>query len=167
MAEKGHQDLITALHDPRLAKTPIQIIFAGHGPLHRALEDCASALPFPVTITGALKHTDFLAVVASADIVVVPSRFEGFGLTALEAMGLSKPVIASRAGGLPEVLGDTGRLVPVGDATAIADALVELSQDQILRTGLGRAARTRAKAEFGLSTIAARLVKIYQTPLTP
>lgn len=167
VAEKGHQYLITALHDPRLAKMPIQIIFAGHGPLHRALEDCASALPFPVTITGALKHRDFMAVVASADIVVVPSRFEGFGLTALEAMGLSKPVIASRAGGLPEVLGDTGRLVPVGGVTALADALVELSQDETLRNDLGCAARTRAKAEFGLSNIAARLVNIYRTSLTP
>lgn len=161
--EKGHRDLLEALHDPRLAELDVTVTFAGHGKLQGAIQDLAADLPFPLTITGNLDHREFLAVVAGADIVVVPSRFEGFGLTALEAMGLSKPVIASTAGGLPEVLGDTGRLVGVGDVAAIADAILELSRDHDgLRDTMGRAARARTETEFGLPAITERLIRIYE-----
>ncbi len=100
---------------------------------------------------------------ATADIVVIPSRFEGFGLTALEAMSLSKPVIASRAGGLPEVMGDTGRLTPIGDQRAITDAILELADDPRLRDTMGMAARARAEAHFSLPAIASQLIAIYET----
>jgi glycosyltransferase involved in cell wall biosynthesis len=161
--EKGHRDLLEALRDPRLAGLALTITFAGHGKLQSALQDLSADLPFPLTFTGNLDHRAFLAVMASADIVVVPSRFEGFGLTALEAMGLSKPVIASTAGGLPEVLGDAGRLVEIGDVTAIASAILELAGDLGLRDTIGRAARARAEAEFSLPAIAARLIKTYES----
>lgn len=161
--EKGHRDLLDALHDPRLAGLDISVTFAGHGKLQGVIQDLAADLPFPLMITGKLEHRDFLAVVAGADIVVVPSRFEGFGLTALEAMGLSKPVIASTAGGLPEVLGDTGRLVGVGDVAGIAEAILELAKNPDgLRDTMGRAARARTETEFGLPAITARLIRIYE-----
>lgn len=161
--EKGHRDLLEALRDPRLAGLALTITFAGHGKLQSALQDLSADLPFPLTITGNLDHRTFLGMMASADIVVVPSRFEGFGLTALEAMALSKPVIASSVGGLPEVLGDTGRLVEIGDVAAIASAILELAGDPGLRDTIGRAARLRAEAEFGLPVIAARLIKTYES----
>lgn len=159
--EKGHRDLLEALHDPRIASLDLTVTFAGHGKLKDNLQDLATELPFPLKITGNLEHKAFLAVVASADIVIVPSRFEGFGLTALEAMSLSKPVIASTAGGLPEVLGQAGRLVAVGDVAAIAGAILELATDAALRDRMGRAARARAEAEFALPSIAERLVRMY------
>lgn len=161
--EKSHRDLLDALRDPRLAGLALTVTFAGHGRLQASLQDLSADLPFPLEITGNLDHGAFLSVMAGADIVVVPSRFEGFGLTALEAMALSKPVIASTAGGLPEVLGDTGRLVATGDVGAIASAILELAGDPSLRETMGRAARARAKAEFGLLTIAARLIKTYES----
>ena len=100
---------------------------------------------------------------ATADIVVIPSRFEGFGLTALEAMSLAKPVIASTAGGLPEVMGKTGRLVPVGDADAIAGAILDLADNPDLREDMGRAARARGEEAFSLPAIASQLSQIYET----
>lgn len=159
--EKGHADLLDALRDPRLAGQALRVTFAGHGPLHAALQDRAAGLPFPLEITGNLDHRTFLSVMATADIVVVPSRFEGFGLTALEAMSLSKPVIASTAGGLPEVLGGTGRLVPVGDSQAIAGAIAELASDPDQRVALGTSARTRAEANFSHQAIISHLIEIY------
>lgn len=161
--EKGHLDLISALRDPSLAQLPLKITFAGHGKLQAELESACADLPFPLTITGNLDHSSFLSVMATADIVVIPSRFEGFGLTALEAMSLSKPVIASRAGGLPEVMGDTGRLTPIGDQRAITDAILELADDPRLRDTMGMAARSRAETHFSLPAIASQLIAIYET----
>ncbi len=161
--EKGHLHLITALCDPRLAQLPLKITFAGHGKLQAELESACADLPFPLTITGSLDHSSFMSEMATADIIIIPSRFEGFGLTALEAMSLSKPVIASTAGGLPEVVGDTGRLVPIGDERAIADAILELADDYSLRDAMGKAARSRAEDRFGLPAITLRLIEIYKT----
>ena len=160
--EKGHIDLIEALRGLHLSGRSLTVTFAGHGGLQKKLVEMTRNLPFPVTITGNLEHPEFLRVLASADIVVVPSRFEGFGLTALEAMALSKPVIASTAGGLPEVLGDTGKLVEIGDHDALAAAILELANDAKLRGAMGRAARSRAEAEFGLPAIATELIGLYE-----
>lgn len=159
--EKGHRDLLGALRDPRLVGLALRVTFAGHGRLQDSLQDLAADLPFPFEITGNLDHAAFLSVMAGAEIVTVPSRFEGFGLTALEAMALSKPVIASTVGGLPEVLGETGRLVAPGDETALAEAILELATDPALCDRMGRAARMRAEAEFALPAIAARLADTY------
>lgn len=164
--EKGHLDLISALRDSRLVNRQLSITFAGHGKLQAKLETAAGDLPHPVAITGTLDHRAFLNTLASADIVVVPSRYEGFGLTALEAMALSKPVIASTAGGLPEVLGDTGRLIPAGDVDALAAEIAALADAPGLREAMGSAARRRAEMAFSLPAIAAQLIRIY-TDLAP
>lgn len=162
--EKGHSDLLAALRDPRLRERSLKVTFTGYGKLHADLQYAAADLTFPLKITGNLDHARFLAQMATADIIIIPSRFEGFGLTALEAMSLSKPVIASTAGGLPEVLGETGRLVPVGDVAALAEAILELSDNPDLRDSMGHAARARAEKEFSLPNITAQLIKIYETP---
>jgi len=163
--EKGHRDLVKALLDPRLASLPLRVTFAGHGRLQASLQDLSADLPFPLEITGNLEHRAFLCVMAGADIVTLPSRFEGFGLTALEAMALSKPVIASTAGGLPEVLGDTGRLVAIGDVAALGQAILDLATNPDQRDSIGRAGRARAEAEFALPAIARRLVRTYAAPV--
>jgi glycosyltransferase involved in cell wall biosynthesis len=161
--EKGHFDFIAALGDERLAGQSFKITFAGHGKLHSELARLAKGLPWPLTITGSLAHSELMRLLARADLVVVPSRFEGFGLTALEAMSLSKPVIASSAGGLPEVVGQAGRLVPPADPGAIAEAILQLAGDEALRDSLGKAARARAEAVFSLPVIAGQLIEIYET----
>lgn len=95
--------------------------------------------------------TDPRAVFQDADVVVLPSRWkEGFGRVLVEAACLAKPVVASRVGGIPEVVvdGETGLLVAPDDAHALAGAVIRLLGDPGLRARLGAAARQRALSRF-------------------
>jgi glycosyltransferase involved in cell wall biosynthesis len=92
---------------------------------------------------------------------VVPSVYEGFGLPAGEAMACGVPVISSRGGALPEVVGDAGLLVPPGDAPAIADAGTALLDDPGRRAGLGARGRRRVVEQFSWSVAARRLGDYY------
>lgn len=83
-----------------------------------------------------------------AEVVVVPSVYEGFGLPAGEAMACGTPVVASRGGALPEVVGDAGLQVPVKDSKAIADAVSSLFEDGELRERIGAAGRQRMEDIF-------------------
>jgi glycosyltransferase involved in cell wall biosynthesis len=164
--EKGHADFLLALTRLRAENRLLSATLAGHGPLRTALERQIGQLGLDdcVTITGALVHAQMLDVVQAADLVVVPSRFEGFGLTALEAMALGRPVLATMAGGLPEVIAhaETGWLVPPQDPARLAQAIVQLMDDAPLRQRLGAAGRLRAQQHFSLSTVTARLRDIYR-----
>lgn len=98
------------------------------------------------------------------DLLLLPSEYESFGLAALEAMCAEMPVIASRAGGLPEVIrhGDTGFLRPVGDVEAMAsDAAAILSDPDALRA-MGQRARADAADRFALEKIVPRYEAIYE-----
>jgi glycosyltransferase involved in cell wall biosynthesis len=96
---------------------------------------------------------------AQADAVVVPSRFESFGLIALEAFAFARPVIAARAGGLAEVVahGTTGLLVEPGDVGSLLAALMHIAGDAALRDRLGRAGRVAFDAEFSSTRMATQL----------
>ncbi len=98
------------------------------------------------------------------DIFVAPSLYESFGLIYLEAMARAKPVIACRAGGTPEVVadGETGLLVPPGDAAALAGAMLRLLRDDSLCRRLGEAGRERYLREFSARIMAARTLDLYQ-----
>jgi glycosyltransferase involved in cell wall biosynthesis len=100
--------------------------------------------------------TDRVAqALAGFDVYCHPSRYEGLGLALIEAMLAGLPCVASRVGGIPEVLGDCGLLVPPDDPDALADALSALAEDAGLRASLGARARRRASAEFGVARMAA------------
>lgn len=89
-----------------------------------------------VTHLGYLPQEDTLALVGGAQALLFPSRFEGFGLPVLEAMSLGTPVLASRNTAILEVAGKGARLLPTYDADSWADAIVQISQDEGLRTKL-------------------------------
>lgn len=163
--EKGHADFLQALAMLRAQGRRLSVTLAGHGPLRAALAQQIGQLGLAdcVTITGPLPHAQLLDVVEAASLVVVPSRFEGFGLTALEAIALGRPVLATMAGGLPEVIehGASGWLVSPQDPALLAQAIGQLMDDPALRQRLGAAARLRAQ-HFSLPAVAARLRKIYR-----
>jgi len=96
----------------------------------RKLAD-ASALRDRVRLYTDMPHETTLAVIASARLLVLPSRSEPFGIVIIEAGALDTPVIASNVGGVPEIIDDgrTGVLVPAGDATALASAILTLLRD--------------------------------------
>lgn len=99
---------------------------------------------------------------AALDIYVAPQRWEGFGLTPLEAMACGVPVVATRTGAFEELLTtETGILVPAGDMDALAEATAALAQNPSRRTTMGRAARDRAVMQFSIEGEARTLVAIY------
>lgn len=103
-----------------------------------------------VRFLGAVAEAEKAALLAAADIVVSPARYESFGLVAVEAMMFGKPVISTTAGGIPEVVEDgaTGLLVPPGEPEALATAMRRLITDDALRARMGAAGRARYLARF-------------------
>ena len=95
------------------------------------------------------------------------STTEGLGTSALDAMACGKAVVATRAGGLAEVVvdGETGLLVPVRDAAALADAIVRLLQDAALRERCGAAGLSRALSTFDVGRMVRETLEVYQNLL--
>jgi glycosyltransferase involved in cell wall biosynthesis len=102
-----------------------------------------------------------------AAVVCVPSRREGYGVVAREAMAWGRPVVASAVGGLLDAVEDgiTGLLVPPGDVRALRDAVARLLADAGLRERLGRAAEAKARAEFSVEAARAALADAYRAAL--
>jgi glycosyltransferase involved in cell wall biosynthesis len=100
---------------------------------------------------------DPIPAVAGADIAVLPSRVEAFGLAVTEAMALGKPVVASAVGGIPMQLGDAGLLVPPEDPVALADAIERLAGDEGLRRDLGARAQQRVLDLFDVGPFGERV----------
>jgi D-inositol-3-phosphate glycosyltransferase len=115
-----------------------------------------------VTFLGARAQDDLPDYYSAADLVVMPSHYESFGLVALEAMACGTPVIASRVGGLAYTVlhGVTGLHVPERDPEALAQEIIRLIQDPALRERLGRQAQRVAQC-YGWPTIADRIVDLY------
>ncbi|MGC9268978.1 glycosyltransferase family 4 protein [Acidiphilium sp.] len=126
-----------------------------------------AAISAGIAFAGYQTHATVLTAMARAAIVVVPSRWpEPFGLTALEAMASGAALIATNTGGLPEVIGDAGMMIPPGDSSALTGAIIHLATDGAARIALAANGRVRA-AGFDTAIIAARLeaLRAEKTPL--
>jgi len=123
----------------------------------------ALAVEDQVTFTGPLPRRDVIRAYGSSDIFVLPSLFEPFGIVLLEAMASGVPVVASRIGGIAEVVqdGETGLLVPPGNSQALAEALGRLISDPSLRSRMGEAGRLRAAA-YSWDILLPRILKVYE-----
>jgi glycosyltransferase involved in cell wall biosynthesis len=157
---KGHATLLEAFAAAREDVPGLTLDLAGSGPLERELRDAAGD---GVRFLGHVAPVQPL--IEDAAIVVVPTLGEGFGMVALEAMERGRPVIASQVGGLPEIVGDTGLLVPSGAAEPLCDAIVELALDLPRAAELGRAARRRALDEFSEDRCIERTEALYRKVL--
>jgi glycosyltransferase involved in cell wall biosynthesis len=107
---------------------------------------------------------DYLSV---ADVLLLPSEQESFGLAALEAMACEVPVIASRVGGVPEVVtdGETGCLAEVGDVEKMADDAARLLSDDAARRAMGRRARESALSRYGTDLVIPQYLNFYERVL--
>ena len=118
-----------------------------------------------VHISSGLTDAELAALLASAEIACIPSLYEGFSLPAVEAMASGTPIVASRAGALPEVLGADGecaRLVPPGDAAELVRVVGELLDSPAELKRLGAAGRRRAVDVFSWESVAAQTVRVYE-----
>jgi glycosyltransferase involved in cell wall biosynthesis len=116
-----------------------------------------------VTFTGHVSTEELVRLWCSAEIAVTASIYEGFGLPAAEAMACGTPVVASRAGALPEVVGEDGAglLVPPADPQALAAAIKRLLADKPLREKMGQAARRRIEERFSWEIAARKTLEVY------
>lgn len=118
-----------------------------------------------VTVSSGLADMQVAALLASAEVACIPSLYEGFSLPAVEAMASGTPIVASRAGALPEVLGAAGEcaeLVTPGDVDELTRALGGLLDSPDRRRRLGEAGRRRAVEVFSWESVAAQTVAVYQ-----
>ena len=98
---------------------------------------------------------DVPRLMAACDLIVMTSRHEGLGSSLMEAQAAGKPIVATKVGGIPEIVtdGESGFLVPAGDHPAVADRLLRLLGDAALVAAMGGAGRRRAVAEFSISNL--------------
>jgi len=166
-ANKGLPTLLEAW-----AKVPPEatLLVAGEGHLHAELGKQARDLGLDgrVRLLGRVDDATLLQAYAACDLFVLPSEYEAFGIVLLEAMAAGKPVVAARAGGVPEVVaeGATGLLVPVGDAPRLAEAVQALLADPVRARAMGEAGRRRVHQGFTWDAVVGQVEALYRE-LTP
>jgi glycosyltransferase involved in cell wall biosynthesis len=163
---KGHIELIRAVVEVRRAVPDVRFVLVGVGPLEAGAREEAKRLGVADTVTFAGFREDVPRIVSSGDVFTLASRHEGLSIALMEAMALGRPVVVTRAGGLPEIVTDgvDGLLVPPGDVQELARGLITVLRDAPMRERLGRAARERA-SRFDIRRTVARVEQVYEEVL--
>ncbi|MBD0861066.1 glycosyltransferase family 4 protein [Gordonia sp. zg691] len=137
-----------------------------NGPSARMIEDLA--ISDRVSVVSGLEDSEIADLLASAEVACVPSLYEGFSLPAVEAMSCGTPLVATRAGAIPEVVGtdeEAAVLVPPRDSGRLAQAIGRLLDDADLRARLGAGGRRRAEENYSWAAVAAKTAAHYETVL--
>jgi glycosyltransferase involved in cell wall biosynthesis len=159
---KGHAVLFEAI--AALPELEVRVLCAGAGSQAAALATRRDALGLHDRVTFLGQVQDIPSLLAAADVVVMPSLSEGLGVAALEAMAAGRPLIVSRVGGLPEVVGDEtgGLVVEPGNPTDLATALRHMARNPDMACAFGRAGRARAEARFSMAAMAGATHALYR-----
>ncbi len=163
---KGHRVFLEAAAGLARQFPHCRFLVVGRGPLEGDLVATCRALGLlpgrQVVFAGS--RADAAPVVAALDVLVLASEREHFGRVLIEAMAGGRPVVATAAGGVPEIVvdGETGLLVPPGDPEAMADAIGRVLADAALAGRLGKAGRRRAEACFSLEEHARAIEAVYR-----
>lgn len=163
--EKGIDLLVEAFIQLAKNHANIRLLIVGKGPdgefLQKMVKDSVASTQ--VIFYGVASWEHAMELLSVMDIVVVPSRFEGFGLTAAEAMAVGKPVIASDTSGLREVVNNnhTGLLWPVNDIPALKGAIEKLISDPQLRGQFGSAGIERVLSNFSFGIYTKKIQSLY------
>lgn len=162
--EKGQSYLFEAIPvlRQRVAR-PFVVAVVGAGGFETAYRQQVHALSADDVVRFLGFRRDAADLMAAADVVALPSVAEAFGLVLAEALYLGKPVVASRVGGIPEIVTDgvDGLLVPPADSAALAEALARLIDDPLLRARLGGAGSERVRQSFSFENMMRRYERIY------
>jgi N-acetyl-alpha-D-glucosaminyl L-malate synthase BshA len=146
---------------------PSVLVMVGDGPDRPAAEEEARMLGLENSVSFLGKLEQIAPLLAAADLFLLPSQNESFGLSALEALASGVPVVGSDAGGVPEVVrnGETGILCPVGDVPGMAAASLEILSDPKRWAEMSRLASADARARFSRDAIVTQYESLYRTSL--
>ena len=162
-AHKGQRDLIDAAALVIREIPDARFLIFGEGELRPALEQQIRSLRLQKHVLMPGFRPDVLSLLKSVDVFVLSSIAEGLGTSILDAMACRKPVVATRVGGIPEIVFDreTGSLVPPRAPDALAAAIIGLLADQGLRTRWGDAGRRRVERQFTAEQMVAQTLDVY------
>ena len=161
---KGHDVLLRAFARVHRTVPQARLVFIGEGEERPALEHLTRSLDLMPYVRFLGFREDIPQWTHALDIAVLPSLFEGMGRAVLEAMACGKPVIASRVGGLVELVKDgvTGLLIPPSDVEALTKALARLLQDASLRATMGHVGQRHVTHQFDARVMSQSILQVYQ-----
>ncbi len=163
-AVKGLDLFLDAAQEIAAVNRAVRFVVIGDGPLRHALERQAAELGISNRVIFLGHRVDAARIVGALDLLVIPSRSEGIPMVLLEALASETPVVASRVGGIPEVVEHQrhGLLCEPGDPDALAQACLQLVGDRVAARALASAGLRRVEEEFSASLMASRYAAIYQ-----
>ncbi len=156
-------DVIRIFADVR-KKIPAKLVLVGDGPERSACELLSRELGLQEDVRFLGKQLELVPILSAADVMLMPSQSESFGLSALEAMACEVPVVSSSVGGLPElqVHGETGYIAEIGDISRMSRYAIELLQNDSRRALFMAACRKRAVEVFDVGMIVTQYEKYYE-----
>ena len=160
---KGHRILIRAFQTVQKQIKNAKLVIVGEGYLDKELKSLVQEYDLNKSVLFTGFQMDVSQIMAVFDVAVLPSSFEGMGRVLVEAMAMEKPVIASRVGGILDLVehGSQGLLVEPGKTEPLQAALVKLLTDPVLARQMGKAGRQKALAQFSSQTMVQSIQKVY------
>jgi hypothetical protein len=164
---KDHETLLRAFRIVREKRRDLRLVLTG---CPRDVMDRLRPLFESLDEAGAVRHLgyvdrrDTIGLYAAADVMVFPSRFEGFGFPLLEAMSCGTPIVCSPVASIPEVAGDAALYVDPGEPPALAEAVLRLLEDEVLRARLVAAGRERVR-RFSFTETARQTLAVFDEVL--
>jgi len=164
---KGHEVLFAALADVLPHHPTLRVLVLGRGPLEAELQAHVQSAGMGEVVRFAGFRTDLPRILPCLDVLAHPACMEGLGIALLEAAACSVPIVASRAGGMPEVVEDgvNGYLVDPGDSASLAERLDRLLRDPALARNMGAAGRQRVAERFAVPRMVEGNYRVYEAVL--
>lgn len=167
IARKGHRTLVTALPQVLAAHPRTRVLLFGQGSELNAVKNQVAQANLQSHVMFAGFRNDLERVLPCVDVMVHPAEMEGLGVALLQAAACGLPIVAGRAGGIPEIVrpGLNGELITPGDVDALAGYLIQLLGDATLRQRYGAAGRALAQAEFSVDAMVEGNLQVYRQVL--
>ena len=164
-AVKGHETLLQVVSSLKMTMRNFKCLIVGDGPLMQRLIRLLRDLNIEKEVILAGQRHDVYDLIQCMDLFVLPSLHEGIPMVLLEALALKRPVVASRVGGIPEVVthGRTGLLVEPGNIAELTSAVTQVVNDKSYGESLGQAGRLRVEEEFSATLMVQRTVSLYSS----
>lgn len=161
---KGHRYLIEAAARVVRSEPAVRFLLVGDGELKSDIERQINSLNMDRSVILTGFRSDIPRILAAMDIVTLASHKEGLGTSLLDAMAMARPVVATRVGGIPEMIQDglNGILVSPKDPERLAEALIRLIRDEPARRRMGEAGRARVQSEFSAEAMARATEALYR-----